>query len=70
MNTILPMAGTGRYGKGRRGNETTSERVVDMTDPERLFLIRKRLERIRGSMLKLSGWIEEITMMLYKVEFE
>jgi hypothetical protein len=37
-------------------------------EAERLFRIRKNLEHIRGSMFKLSGWIEEITIMLYKVE--
>ena len=37
-------------------------------EAERLFRIRKRLEHIRGSMFKLSGWIEEINVMLYKVE--
>jgi hypothetical protein len=39
-------------------------------EAERIFAIRKRLEHIRGALFKMSGWIEEINMMLYKCERE
>ena len=39
-------------------------------EAERIFAIRKRLEHTRGALFKMSGWIEEINMMLYKCERE